>query len=315
MWYLNQLSSVDENAFCDKFLDGLKKRLGKLDKGVLNILMSNGKDDTLKKLLTARPVELYPLNKTLEKDLEVKGFWTDGIKDKIFKAFNYNDEISGKADVSYWLAKMVGRNTCPYCNRQYTVTISETATKEYVVRPDFDHWLDKDTHPLLSLSLYNLIPTCQCCNRSIKNRQHFTYESQVHPYMGSEPSLHFEYVLEPGDHWGVRMKEMSDKEKATDDILHVEDAYRTHGDLEVRDMVEFFRYNTPEYLNDLFEKVLHSYSGQMSQEEAFRLFMGAEWDSKNYLDRPLSQMKKDIFKQLLTDVTCISAKKYNGKEK
>lgn len=309
MWYLNPLASSKENAFCDKFLDGLTRRLGKLDKRILDILMSKGKDDTLKKLLTARPEELYPLNKTLENDLEAKGFWTEEAKTAIFNAFNYNGVISGKADVSYWLAKMVGRNTCPYCNRQYTITISETATKEHVVRPDFDHWLDKDTHPLLSLSLYNLIPTCQCCNRSIKNKQHFTHDVQVHPYMGSEPSFHFEFVLEPGNHWGVRIKGMSAQEKETDKILHVEDAYRMHGDLEVRDMVEFFRYNTPEYLEDLFEKVLHSYSGKMSQEEAFRLFMGAEWDSRNYLDRPLSQMKKDIFKQLMTDVSCIRANK------
>lgn len=89
--------------------------------------------------------------------------------------------------------------------------------------------------------------------------------------------------------------------------MKAEDAYRTHGDLEVRDMVEFFRYNTPEYLDDLFEKVLHGNSGQMTQEDAFRLFMGAEWDSKNYLDRPLSQLKKDVFSQLLKDVSCIKA--------
>ena len=75
--------------------------------------------------------------------------------------------------------------------------------------------------------------------------------------------------------------------------------------LEVRDMVEFFRCNTPEYLADLYEKVLHGNSGQISQEEAFRLFMGAEWDSENYLDRPLSQLKKDLFSQLVKDVACI----------
>lgn len=311
MWYLDPLSSAKENAFCDQFLKGLKKRLGKLDKGILDILMPNDKDEQLKKLLTAKPAVLYPLNEKLEKDLDDNGFWTEKTKTEIFNAFNYNGEISSKANVSYWLANMIGRNTCPYCNRQYTITIAETSTKAHVVRPDFDHWLDKDSHPLLSLSLYNLIPTCQCCNRSIKNQQHFTHEVQVHPYMGKEPSFRFECVLEPGNHWGVRMKGMSDKEKATDEILHVEDAYRTHGDLEVRDMVEFFRYNTPEYLDDLFEKVLHSNSGQISQEEAFRLFMGVEWDSENYLDRPLSQLKKDVFCQLRKDVACIKAHNAN----
>ena len=269
--------------------------------------MPEDKDDKIKELLIAHPESLYPLNDELEKKLEESGQWSDDARDSIFSAFNYDGVISRNTEVSYWLAGIIGRNTCTYCNRLYTITIAETSTKTHVVRPDFDHWLDKAKHPLLSLSLYNLIPACLCCNRSIKNQQHFKKGVHVHPYMGSVPSFHFVYVLEPGNHWSVRMKGMSDKEKATDEILHVEDAYRTHGDLEVRDMVEFVRYNTPEYLDDLFEIVLHSYSGQMSQEEAFRLFMGAEWDSMNYLDRPLSQMKKDIFRQLLKDVACIKA--------
>lgn len=313
MWYLKQLSIIEETAYQTKFLGKLKGRLVNLDKEILAELMPKGKDETLKKLLTAKPAELYPLNDDLENKLKCKGLWTEATKDSIFKAFDYNGVISSNAINSYWLARKIGRNTCPYCNRQYTITISETANKAHVVRPDFDHWLDKDTHPLLSLSLYNLIPTCQCCNRSIKNQQHFTYGDQMHPYMGTEPSFHFEYVLEPGNHWSVRMKGMSAKEISTDNILHVEDAYRTHGDLEVRDMVEFFRSNTPEYLADLFEKVLHGNSGQISQEEAFRLFMGAEWDSKNYLDRPLSQLKKDVFKQLMKDMASIKIMDSDGK--
>lgn len=305
MWYLNRLTSTNEVIYRDKFLVDLKKRLAKLDNKILDVLMPGGKDDKIKALLIAQPETLYPLNDDLEQDLVKNGQWTNEAKDAIFSAFNYDGVISRNSEISYWLAGIIGRNTCPYCNRLYTITIAETSTKAHVVRPDFDHWLDKAKHPLLSLSLYNLIPTCQCCNRSIKNQQHFMNGEHVHPYVGTEPSFHFEYVLEPGNHWSVKMIGMSSKEKATDEILHVEDAYRTDGDLEVRDMVEFFRCNTPEYLADLYEKVLHGNSSQISQEEAFRLFMGAEWDSENYLDRPLSQLKKDIFSQLVKDVACI----------
>ena len=54
---------------------------------------------------------------------------------------------------------------CPYCNAE-TVGTAHLPSREYV--PDIDHILPKGVYPLLSLSLYNLVPTCNRCNSRFK---------------------------------------------------------------------------------------------------------------------------------------------------
>lgn len=54
---------------------------------------------------------------------------------------------------------------CPYCNAE-TVGAAHLFSSEYV--PDIDHILPKGVYPLLSLSLYNLVPACNRCNSRFK---------------------------------------------------------------------------------------------------------------------------------------------------
>jgi hypothetical protein len=62
---------------------------------------------------------------------------------------------------AYDLAQKLKVNVCSYCNRNYTFTIRNKSSKS--TRPDFDHFYDKGTHPILALSFYNLIPSCILC--------------------------------------------------------------------------------------------------------------------------------------------------------
>ncbi len=52
---------------------------------------------------------------------------------------------------------------CPYCNRQYTFTVSEENGSS---RPQFDHYLSKSEYPYFAVSLLNLVPSCGLCNQS-----------------------------------------------------------------------------------------------------------------------------------------------------
>ena len=54
--------------------------------------------------------------------VEYKG--NDKVK-KLQEIFNYNTLISGNKDNSYKIAEIKGRNTCTYCNRQYTITLKK----------------------------------------------------------------------------------------------------------------------------------------------------------------------------------------------
>src|SRR5262245_35987224 len=61
--------------------------------------------------------------------------------------FNYKwfTKKTAKHYCGYDLAKALNVKTCPYCNRNYTVTVSQN--KERTVRPDFDHFLPKKNYP------------------------------------------------------------------------------------------------------------------------------------------------------------------------
>lgn len=54
---------------------------------------------------------------------------------------------------------------CPYCNAE-TVGTAHLPSGKLV--PDIDHILPKGVYPLLSLSLYNLVPVCNRCNSRFK---------------------------------------------------------------------------------------------------------------------------------------------------
>ncbi|HEV8513181.1 MAG TPA: hypothetical protein VGQ59_07880 [Cyclobacteriaceae bacterium] len=88
---------------------------------------------------------------------------------------------------AYLLADLVGINVCPYCNRGYTFTAKNT--NEKIVRPEFDHFYSREKHPYLSLSFYNLIPSCHICNSNLKHKVEFSVDTHLHPYEESLDEL------------------------------------------------------------------------------------------------------------------------------
>lgn len=83
----------------------------------------------------------------------------------------YNDFC--KQPTAYEVMKKLQVNVCPYCNRQYTFTV-DSGKK---TRPEFDHFYDKASYPLLALSFYNLVPSCHTCNHVKRND-----EAAINPY-------------------------------------------------------------------------------------------------------------------------------------
>ncbi|MRT05033.1 hypothetical protein [Ewingella americana] len=71
-----------------------------------------------------------------------------------------------KKNDAYQLAQDLDIHACPFCNNEEIEVIAGKQTKDY--RPAFDHFIPKNKHPLVSLSLYNLIPSCGKCNETYK---------------------------------------------------------------------------------------------------------------------------------------------------
>lgn len=281
-------------------MSDLRKRItnSKLDRQIIKILAPSGrkKDKVLKKLLLSPPEILYGYNSRLERKLEVKGLWSKTIKDELLNVFDYTGVLSQNKKNSYDLTKLIGRNTCTYCNRIYTHTIIDYSDR--IARPELDHWLDKADHPLLSLSIYNLIPSCHICNSTIKHMAHFEYGKHVHPYDKGTIKFTFGYQVRLGGGWEIQLKNCTKAEQETAKELKTTQLYQPHGDMEVKDLLDFAADNTNDYLEEICQYVMHKGKNELTWDEAYRLIFGTERHEEKYLDRPLSKLKHDVLEQL-----------------
>lgn len=104
-------------------------------------------------------------------DKKEKGINRDKIINFIYKGnASKKSRVSGfgsfydsfsDSDEAYEILKIINANVCPYCNRQYTFTVSKKGLR---TRPQFDHFYPKSLYPYLAISVYNLIPSCPLCN-------------------------------------------------------------------------------------------------------------------------------------------------------
>jgi len=94
---------------------------------------------------------LIPNFTDLKSDLEyvMKFDWFRSFRKTIYNGFD--------------LANNLKIEVCPYCNKNYTNTFRMDSISKNIF-PSFDHFLPKASFPLLTLSFFNLIPTCNVCN-------------------------------------------------------------------------------------------------------------------------------------------------------
>lgn len=101
------------------------------------------------------------------------------------------DDENRRRELAKWrnwsiaeFVRMLDVRYCPYCNAE-TVGTAHLPSSEHV--PDIDHILPKSSYPLLSLSLYNLVPACNRCNSRFKKDDDLFKGWSGH---GDLPALH-----------------------------------------------------------------------------------------------------------------------------
>lgn len=303
------------NRFLDKLVERVKN--GVRDNRVLHELSKEAKDillphwnttapdkSILKKLLVSEPIALKRLNDQLTNRLNAITDETKRpSKETLLLIFGYERifNTSSKSE-AYWLSKQIDSNTCVYCNRQYAFTIEKgdgRNKEERLARPAFDHWFDKSDYPLMSLSLCNLIPSCTICNSSVKGKTKFDITTHTHPYVHEtgHPDITFKATLTTDipPKWTVEIvTPAGSKEERTVRDMKLQEIYSMHGELEVKDLMNFSNSYPNGYLKQLFENVLKDSKKRLSRSEVYRMLFGAEMDSSHFLDRPLSKLKHDI---------------------
>lgn len=217
----------------------------------------------------------------------------------IYKAFHYDSYRKNKLIL---LAEKLNVKSCPYCNMHYTLFAEDgTNNKDKLTKFQFDHFFDKAEYPFLSMSLYNLIPSCGVCNQ-VKSTGHLSLK--FHPYEYSIANqFHFE-IADPLTLYSGGKKDRielnmvadnaSDAEiKAYNDIFHLLTLYRRHGDIaqEVFDKA----YEEPYYLDSSSFKFLSS----AAFDYMHRLTYGAYMDVQDIEKRPMSKYIQDLRKQAI----------------
>ncbi len=262
----------------------------------------------LNKLLTAEPLELEKLNRELWKNFGIPAASKAQVRKNIKHIFDYDGVFNTSSkSKSFWLAKLIDRNTCPYCNRQYCFTVVRgggTNRKNRLVRPTFDHWFLKSKYPLLSLSLYNLIPSCYSCNSSIRNTQKLFLKKHIHPYV-KEPASELDFSFRASKKsterfaWDLKIdRRPGSKIDRTIKVFALDEIYSYHEKLEVKDIMMFDARYKKGYLASLFKNILKDSGFKLSREEVYRMLFGTEYSEEKYLDRPFSKLKHDLLKQI-----------------
>ncbi len=122
--------------------------------------------------------------------------------ENIFKYDNWRGTLKSR-----WLYKSLELLYCPYCNSEKVYLTNDSDL--YV---EFDHYYNQARYPYLSLSFYNLIPSCERCNGpTCKGAKPFSYSTHLHPYIDDFHNLaNFELsnpILKRNDKFKIKINE------------------------------------------------------------------------------------------------------------
>ena len=213
---------------------------------------------------------------------------------------------------AYMLTKQLNINCCPYCNAQYTFTITGIGNIK-LIRPQLDHFLPKSEHPFLALSFFNLIPCCSNCNSSLKGGATISHETHFSPYSKNKSHSNTRFTYIPGDYnasvglnknirvellfnGNVKNNRLKTRVKNTINLLSINDLYSLYSDT-VQEIIQKRHYTSDKYIKvtqNTFKAL------KLSKEDAYRLAFGNYYDERDFSRRPLSKLTKDLAIELNT---------------
>jgi len=153
-------------------------------------MLSKSNYKLLQQIITGSPNELDTIYKKINEFVfrgiilpfshEVKGkIESTEFGEEVLELFNYK---SCRGSLKFiWLVNELDVNICPYCNYVHTFKIKHKDNE--MILFEFDHFVPKVVAPYLSLSFFNLIPSCHICNSTLKGSTIFTLENYIHPYV------------------------------------------------------------------------------------------------------------------------------------
>lgn len=196
--------------------------------------------------------------------------------------------------------KKLNVRTCPYCNRQYTFTLTPQKIGDPFTSPEFDHFFPKSLYPTLAVCFYNLVPSCHCCNHGKGQKL-----LHINPYVDAFDGYFFvcdkdKHVLDKNHLRNVRSDDIHICYRGTNDeeedvaTLGLNQLYTMHGDYveEMINKANAYNLAVNQDLVDCFQGIYHTAG------EIYDFVWGRYLDDAELEKRPLSKLTKDILEQL-----------------
>ena len=194
----------------------------------------------------------------------------------------------------------VGTRTCLYCNREYIVNYtSNTVTK---TTAELDHFYPRSLYPFLSISFFNLIPSCKTCNSKLKGDKDTFAEEILYPYEESfNDNTSFKLKIKNVDfmndknEFQLLLNAKNTKAKDSIELFQLKELYYEHKDIVLELIQKSIIYNES-YIDELFNR----YEGSLfkNREDLLRLITGGYITDEEIGKRPLSKLIKDISEEL-----------------
>lgn len=207
---------------------------------------------------------------------------------------------------SYSLTEKLKIKVCPYCNKNWINTVVDD-NDDKVTNPQLDHFFPQTTFPILRLSFFNLIPSCETCNSRIKGETYLSFDKYIHPYFEEfGPECFFDPIpLDTASSHGVgedfmlslEVTEHSDKSiraKNSFEFFQIENVYDQHGDIISEIYFKKFKYGLTR-IEDLLSQDM--FKG-MSIDEAYRIVFSNYYNEVDFNRRPFSKLAKDTLRSL-----------------
>lgn len=192
---------------------------------------------------------------------------------------------------------------CPYCNRNYVLPLY---SEEGKMRADLDHFFAKSKYPYLSISIYNLVPSCKYCNSSLKGKQEFTYEGNFHPLdkIRADDLYRITYIPKSTDcflgkeDFAIKLEyncadENYQKIKGNSDMLKIQKTYQYHKDIVAQFIKKRYIYD-----DGYIEYLLKTYPSLFSAREEVISFLLAPYDISQPENAPLGKLMKDLIEEM-----------------
>lgn len=215
------LSIVDE-AFLDSYLDSID--VNRIENALSDIKYKNIIDN-LKDIITTNNLTKYS---------NLRDAYSPSEKKEIKKAFDYAGHRQNSDFMEHF--KKLNIKSCPFCNNNYIYFYEKEAGK-YNTLATLEHYYPKSKYPHLSLSFYNLIPSCNTCNSKFKGSTEKHEGKILHPYLEdfnekakfsiSVDSLSVNKTIE----LEVNLKSNDERCKTSIDRFQLDKIYKQHNDI------------------------------------------------------------------------------------